>query len=200
MFTRRKNRSSGKKQRERLGIETLEPRQLLAADVQMGPVPEASFELIDAPVAAPRTETAEGANRSAASSSQTRFTNPANPIDVDGSGYISDMDAHLIVSELNNRGSRQLTPSDSPSTTQLYLDTNQDGYLSPVDVLLVVNELAQHNELPDPVGESPLPHTNVSPATPLTNPRNPLDVDDSGDISPTDVRRVLETLDNQGAR
>lgn len=68
--------------------------------------------------------------------------NPTNPLDVNGNGSVSPLDALLIINVLNTSGagsvSRLTPPSDG---SKLYVDTNNDGFVSPLDALLVINYL-----------------------------------------------------------
>ncbi len=85
------------------------------------------------------------------------FTNPNNPLDVNGDTSITPLDALLVINDLNLNGSRQLVgvpqaalsgssdggsgssggePMSSPK-----IDVNADGWASPLDALLVINEL-----------------------------------------------------------
>jgi hypothetical protein len=60
------------------------------------------------------------------------------PPDVNGDGYISPVDALLVIAALNHGQSGQLSGAaqDSP-----YLDVNNDGFVSPVDALIVIARL-----------------------------------------------------------
>ena len=55
-----------------------------------------------------------------------------DPLDVNRDGYMTPLDALLIVNWLNQ--SKQ-------GSAPIGLDTNQDGHVSPIDTLLIVNEL-----------------------------------------------------------
>jgi hypothetical protein len=67
--------------------------------------------------------------------------NGLNPLNVNDDGFVSPIDALLIVNALN-RGEAGKLPVDRPRplTTPFY-DTNRDGFLSPIDALLVINYL-----------------------------------------------------------
>jgi hypothetical protein len=69
------------------------------------------------------------------------FTNPDNPLDVDASGDVTDVDARLIVSYLNVHGTQELTSDSTKPNTPPYLDVDGDGRVSPADALRVVNYL-----------------------------------------------------------
>ena len=65
--------------------------------------------------------------------------NPLNPLDVNGDGLVSAIDALLIINEINKNGAHEI-----PSTTAAiapFWDVNGDGFVSSIDVLRVVNAL-----------------------------------------------------------
>ncbi len=68
------------------------------------------------------------------------WCNPWNNRDVNLDGYISPIDALLVINLLNrtNAGS---DPPPSPQAPAPYLDTNDDRHISPIDALLVINYL-----------------------------------------------------------
>ncbi|MEM7560560.1 MAG: dockerin type I domain-containing protein [Planctomycetota bacterium] len=73
------------------------------------------------------------------------FSNPANPMDVDGDGFVSPRDALLPINELNQGKSGLLEPptDNAGIATHLYIDPSKDNFLSPIDALLVINFLNQ---------------------------------------------------------
>ena len=77
-------------------------------------------------------------------------------VDVRGSGSPSPLDVLIIINELNNKGSRQLSSSDLEMPNKL--DVTGDGYLSPLDVLVVINFL---NSRRDSEGESEIKSESV---------------------------------------
>ncbi len=86
-----------------------------------------------------------GLSRSALSDNDTLpgvGHNPHFSLDVSSDGYVSPLDALLVINVLNSqspnapRGQRGYTAADS-----VYVDTNGDGLVSPMDVLLVINYL-----------------------------------------------------------
>lgn len=67
------------------------------------------------------------------------WTNGSNPFDVNGDGFVTPLDALILINELNMNGSRALPlRAEEPSES---LDVNGDGYITPLDALLVINEL-----------------------------------------------------------
>ena len=73
-------------------------------------------------------------------------TNLRLPSDVDANGYVSPIDALLVINALNRGLATTADPTSSAQaddkSTQ-YLDTNADFFLSPIDALLVINYLNQ---------------------------------------------------------
>ena len=69
------------------------------------------------------------------------WKNPLEFADVSRDGFVSALDALLIVNLLNSGGSRPLAVTDSTAAQAAYVDTNGDNFLSPLDALLVINKL-----------------------------------------------------------
>ncbi len=69
----------------------------------------------------------------------TPWKNPANPLDANGSGAVSPLDALVIINYLNGHGPGSL-PATNP-TNGPFLDTNGDNSASPIDALVVINFL-----------------------------------------------------------
>ena len=67
------------------------------------------------------------------------FTNLDNPLDVDGSGVVTNEDATVILTDIASRGARKLAASQPSIIVPPYLDTNGDGFVSPADALQVLN-------------------------------------------------------------
>lgn len=65
----------------------------------------------------------------------------AEPLDVNVDGFISPLDALIIINDINARGPRTLPGSPSGPGPIFYLDANGDGSVSPIDALLVINRL-----------------------------------------------------------
>lgn len=85
-------------------------------------------------------------------------TNPSDPLDASGDGFVTPIDALLVINFLNSTGSG-VDPTGPRISS--YLDTSADGFISPIDVLLVINRL--NNPGTTSAGES----TSVS--TPASN-------------------------------
>jgi VCBS repeat-containing protein len=70
------------------------------------------------------------------------WRNPVRPLDVNADGFVSPLDALIIINDLNFRGSRKLpNPPVPPFVPPPYLDTNGDGFVSASDALLIINYL-----------------------------------------------------------
>ena len=90
------------------------------------------------------------------------WTNPNNPLDVNGDGEISPNDAIQIANKLDVDGPTELSSQsvvrqvqDQPES---YWDTNGDGLISPSDALLIINFLNENTGIV----------TNPSPVDPAT--------------------------------
>ena len=90
--------------------------------------------------------------------SGAEFQNPTSPRDVNADGFVSPIDALLLINHLNAVGSHLLT---SPLPGIPFPDTNGDGFISPADVLGVVNQL---NSASNPEGEGLVQVTSAEPA------------------------------------
>jgi large repetitive protein len=73
--------------------------------------------------------------------------NPTNRFDVDNDGFVSPIDALILINDINLNGDRVLPAS---TTRPPFLDVDGDGSLSPLDVLAVVNFI---NEQGNAAGE-----------------------------------------------
>jgi len=74
--------------------------------------------------------------------------NFVNSLDVDDDGFVSPLDAYLIINELNSPtvvGPNRQLPA-TRGADGFYLDVTGDGFLSPLDVLLVINFLSSRSE------------------------------------------------------
>ncbi|HCA49802.1 MAG TPA: hypothetical protein DEP12_05285 [Planctomycetaceae bacterium] len=65
--------------------------------------------------------------------------NRSNGMDVNNDGFISPLDALLIISELNESGSYQLPVTGA--TPPPFYDVDADGYIAPSDAVQVINHL-----------------------------------------------------------
>jgi|GEM_PF-2509748 len=79
-----------------------------------------------------------------ASTSNSPWQNPTDPLNVDNQPGIVPLDVLLIINELNNRlysdadGRLRPPPVDKPPP---YYDVDGDGYVIPLDALLIINHL-----------------------------------------------------------
>lgn len=70
------------------------------------------------------------------------WQNPRNPLDVNNDGFVSPIDALLVISDINRNGARPLpNPPVPPFTPPPYLDVSGDNTISPIDALIVVSFL-----------------------------------------------------------
>ncbi|MFN9913071.1 MAG: dockerin type I domain-containing protein, partial [Pirellulaceae bacterium] len=92
--------------------------------------------------------------------------NPTNKYDVNADGFVSPIDALIVINFLNNVGSS--TPVSSLSyTPPPYRDVNGDFFISPIDVLQIINRLNRgegEGEGPSPIA-SQLATPSITVAT-----------------------------------
>ncbi|MEO8497803.1 MAG: Ig-like domain-containing protein, partial [Planctomycetota bacterium] len=70
------------------------------------------------------------------------WRNSIEPRDVNNDGFITPLDALIVINSLNLMGTRPLpNPPVPPNSPPPFYDTNGDGTISPVDVLLIINYL-----------------------------------------------------------
>jgi len=70
------------------------------------------------------------------------WQNPIEYLDVNADGFVSPIDALLVINDINFRGQRPLpNPPIPPLVPPPYLDVNGDGFVSPIDALTVINFL-----------------------------------------------------------
>ena len=82
------------------------------------------------------------------------WQNQTNPRDVNNDGFVSPIDALLIINRINTQGSGPLPPPNGSAPPPFY-DSNGDNQISPIDALLVINFLNN----PTAEGESVLADT-----------------------------------------
>jgi len=70
-------------------------------------------------------------------------TNPMNRFDVNNDGFVSPIDALILVNMVNTSGGGNLGGGGEGEGAgdKYYVDVNEDGFLSPLDILWVVNKL-----------------------------------------------------------
>jgi hypothetical protein len=70
-------------------------------------------------------------------------TNPYDRFDVNNDGFVSPIDALILVNKVNTNGGGPLGGSGEgeQSGEKYYVDVNEDGFLSPLDILWVVNRI-----------------------------------------------------------
>ena len=77
-------------------------------------------------------------------------TNPEDPLDVNGDGFRSPVDALWLINKLNEDGSTALEQVVVAADYQelasgAYLDPSGDGFLSPLDPLMIINALNERS-------------------------------------------------------
>jgi len=70
------------------------------------------------------------------------YQNPVDPCDVNDDGWVTPIDALIVINELNKNGSRRLPmPPEPPLVPPPYPDVNGDLHVSPIGALLIINRL-----------------------------------------------------------
>ncbi|MEC7565996.1 MAG: Ig-like domain-containing protein [Planctomycetota bacterium] len=67
--------------------------------------------------------------------------NRGNGLDVNADGFVSSIDALLVILELNENGSYELLPPTSGNSPPPYYDVNEDGDVAPSDAIQIINFL-----------------------------------------------------------
>jgi hypothetical protein len=68
------------------------------------------------------------------------WQNPAEPLDVNNNGFITGLDALLIINKLNTSGPEVL-PATPPPAPFFFYDVSGDGRMTALDALMVINHL-----------------------------------------------------------
>jgi hypothetical protein len=71
------------------------------------------------------------------------WSNPDNPLDVDGNGRVAPLDALIVIGYLNAHPDDSMLPT-MPHTPPFFYDVNGDNYGTAADVLTVINFLNAH--------------------------------------------------------
>ncbi len=88
------------------------------------------------------------------------WQNPTHPVDVNGDGHASAIDALLVLNDLEQNGTRVLpNPPVPPNTAPPFLDVNADGVVASFDARMVIEDLDTNGSrvLPAPRTELPQP-------------------------------------------
>jgi membrane-associated phospholipid phosphatase len=64
------------------------------------------------------------------------------PCDVDGSGYVTPLDALIVINDLNRNGTRAINDQETASAA---VDVNADAFVTPLDALLIINILNKYS-------------------------------------------------------
>ncbi|MDA1050683.1 MAG: Ig-like domain-containing protein [Planctomycetota bacterium] len=70
--------------------------------------------------------------------------NPTNPYDVNADGFVTPIDALLVINQMNADGPSAL-PIPRLSDPPPFVDVNNDLFITPIDALLVINHLNQNS-------------------------------------------------------
>ncbi|MEZ6091603.1 MAG: peptidylprolyl isomerase [Pirellulaceae bacterium] len=106
------------------------------------------------------------------------WTNPIEPLDVNGSGTIEPIDALNILNELNFRTlisgieNRLPDPATLGVFPNRFLDTTGDGLLTPLDALRIINRLAI-TSIGGEAESRPVGRQHVQESSPMFNRQSP---------------------------
>ncbi len=67
------------------------------------------------------------------------------PQDVNGDGYVSPIDALIIINEINSNGAHPIPIGGEGEPPTHRIDVNGDGMITPIDVLLIINLLNERS-------------------------------------------------------
>ena len=79
--------------------------------------------------------------------------NHESPLDVNGDGIVSPLDALMVINYLDDRTQDSTGDSTTDAAINRYVDTNNDGNASAIDALLVINEIARRSQVTQFDGE-----------------------------------------------
>ena len=69
------------------------------------------------------------------------WQNLTNNLDVNNDGFITPLDALIIINDLNSLGPRLLPNPPIPPDPVYFIDVNGDGFVTPLDALIIINYL-----------------------------------------------------------
>ena len=83
---------------------------------------------------------------------QSIYQNPNNRYDVNNDGFVSPIDALIVINDIQRRGSRVLSPTEFVPPP--YIDVDGSSSVEPIDVLLVINYLNRQSRGSSGEGEA----------------------------------------------
>ena len=114
-----------------------------------------------------------------ASAPSSPWQNQKNPLDVDGDGIVSPIDALIDINALNsNMGGPLPLPANPPP----YYDVDGDGQLTPSDVIAIINYLNGQNVTPAVAMSTATPAAS-SAASPAADPAIAADMADAPSVA-----------------
>lgn len=106
------------------------------------------------------------------------WQNLPDTCDVNNDGWVTPLDALLVINRLNTSGAGPLPPPQSPFLPPPYYDVNGDQHVTPLDVLRVVNRINQRAQ----GGEG---ETDAEGASPIVYGGGPVAAGDAAGRAPT---------------
>lgn len=102
------------------------------------------------------------------------FTNAANPLDVNDDGFVTALDALLVINAINDRGTGELDPVADIGLPPV--DTNADEFLSALDALLIINDINQSATSSSAITQTRQPINKVNDGSYRLSKREPTPV------------------------
>lgn len=106
------------------------------------------------------------------------YRNPAEPLDVNADGFVTPLDALLIINHMNADGPASLpVPPQEGSAQPPFVDVSNDLFVTPIDALLVINYMNRLGDIGEGEASTGATHTNgpvalSSVMAPSTAPSN----------------------------
>jgi VCBS repeat-containing protein len=126
---------------------------------------------------------------------QSLYQNVTNRFDVNNDGFVSPVDALIVINDINRRGSRPLPPGSF--TPPPFIDVNGSGSVEPIDVLQVINYLNRQSRGLN--GEGERTAETFVPAVVIAAPANVNSglVSTSFDVMTVTPEQVMQTVAQQ---
>ncbi|MDA1054350.1 MAG: dockerin type I domain-containing protein [Planctomycetota bacterium] len=102
------------------------------------------------------------------------WSNPSNPLDVNGNGSVEPVDVLIIFNELNNRrysaaGGRLKSAADQATFPNFLFDSSPDGFVVPLDALVIINELNKPTGSAEGEDLRPFPAASMQSTNPFAH-------------------------------
>ena len=78
------------------------------------------------------------------SAQDSAWQSPQDPLDVNNDGFVTALDALILINRIHIDGPGPLPATGDPGTPPLYVDCSGNGEITPLDILLVFREINAH--------------------------------------------------------